>query len=83
MIRFALVVLTLAGCYHATNKAPDGTDDHRTTQPTAGVTCRDETPTGSMLTRRKCRSDAERTQDRNTAEQQILNPTSRPTGGPQ
>lgn len=83
MIRFALALIVLAGCFRASNKPHDGTDAARTTEPEAGMTCKDETPTGSMLTRRKCRSDNERTQDRNAAEQQILNPSSRPTGGPQ
>lgn len=84
MTRFALAFVVLAGCAHGPHAEPDGTDANQTTRPQADVTCKEETPTGSMIPRRKCRSDAEREQERNATEHQILNPNSRgATGGPQ
>jgi len=52
-------------------------DAQRTTHPEPDLTCKDEVPTGTHLERRKCRSDAEREQDRKVVEQTFLNPASR------
>jgi len=49
-------------------------DSKRTTHPEADLTCSDEVPTGTNLERRKCRSDAERTQDRQILEDVWLTP---------
>lgn len=64
----------------------DGSDPvaPRVTHPEAGLTCRDESPTGTGLDRRKCRSDAEKAQDRKVVEDLYNDPSSRvgcPDGG--
>jgi hypothetical protein len=88
MTRSAIAIVVLfTGCAAALPNAPSATmaghatsaelDDHRTTHPVSDVTCRDEVPTGTHLERRKCRSEAEREQDRETVRQTFLNPASR------
>lgn len=46
------------------------------------MVCRDETPTGTALERRKCRSAAEMAQDRQLVREQMIYSTGRP-GCPQ
>jgi hypothetical protein len=85
MTRAAIAFVVLfTGCAPAAPNAPSSTpggratspelDAKRTTHPQDDMTCRDEVPTGTNLERRKCRSDAERTQDRQILEQTWLTP---------
>jgi hypothetical protein len=85
MTRAAIAIVVLfVGCAPAAPNAPSSTlagrttspdlDAQRTTHPQDDLTCKDEVPTGTHLERRKCRSDAERTQDRQVLEQTWLNP---------
>jgi hypothetical protein len=56
--------------------APQGA--RRETHPQDDLTCQDESPTGTMIERRKCRSDSEKAQDRKVVEDIYLDPSSRP-----
>lgn len=85
MTRAAIAIVVLfTGCAPAAPNAPSSTpggrttsaelDGQRTTHPETDLTCKDEVPTGTHLERRKCRSDAERVQDRQVLERAWLNP---------
>ena len=84
--------LLVSACAPSTNPAPTAparghmasTDANpkRVTHPEPDMTCQDETPTGTQIDRRKCRSNVEREQDRQFARDQILDPASRPSCDP-
>jgi hypothetical protein len=85
MTRAAIAIAVLfAGCAPAGPNAPSSTvagrttsselDAKRTTHPQDDLTCQDEVPTGTNLERRKCRSEAERAQDRQILENIWLTP---------
>jgi|GEM_PF-3777253 len=85
MTRAAIAIVVLfSGCAPAAPNAPSSTlggrtmspelDAKRTTHPQDDLTCQDEIPTGTNLERRKCRSDAERRQDRQILENIWLTP---------
>jgi hypothetical protein len=80
--------LVLAACASSAPKEPaapaqghmaatDAPNPRRITHPEPGVTCEEVTPTGSLHARRVCRSDAERQQDRQFIQNQMLDPSSR------
>jgi hypothetical protein len=88
-MRAILVATLLAGCaagtpapaaptrgHMSSGDAPQGA--RRETHPQDDLTCQDESPTGTMIERRKCRSDSEKAQDRKVVEDIYLDPSSRP-----
>jgi hypothetical protein len=61
---------------HIAREGPHA-EERRITHPEPGMTCETVTPTGSLHERRKCRSDAEREQDR-----EFLRSMAYPTASP-
>lgn len=88
MTKHVLIALLAIGCAPrapvettpARSHMGDGSDPPapRVTHPQADLTCQDEVATGSGIERRKCRSDAEKAQDRKVVQDLYYDPTSRP-----
>lgn len=87
-MKYLCSLLLITGCVHDSAQDASGPRGHmsqaddpsgrRVTHPQEDLTCQDETPTGTSITRRKCRSNSEKAQDKKTVEDLYLNPSSRP-----